>query len=101
MTLIDWAYLGANFLRIFGLSIILAAFSYHAWLRQQHGRPLSALFRERSWRAALYAGLSLMIVAITVMPRSERWFIRLGALVIALTFAAAGVRTLWQRRYSD
>ena len=92
MTVIDWAYLGAHFLWIFGLSLILAAFSYHTWLGQETGRPFSLRFRERSWRVAFNAGLSLMLLSITVMPRSERWFTRLTALVIALVFAWRGVR---------
>jgi len=94
MTVIDWAYLGAHFLWIFGLSLILAAFSYHTWLSQEMRRPFSAQFRERSWRLAVNAGLSLMVLSITVMPRSERWWTRLIALIIALVFASLGVREL-------
>ena len=92
MTVIDWAYLGAHFLWIFGLSVILAAFSYHTWLSREMGRPFASQFRERSWRIAFSAGLSLILLSITVMPRSERWFTRLIALVIALVFAWRGVR---------
>jgi hypothetical protein len=92
MTAIDWAYLGAHFLWIFGLSLILAAFSYHTWLGEEMRRPFSAQFRERSWQLAVNAGLSLMLLSITVMPRSERWWTRLIALIIALGFALRGVR---------
>src|SRR6476646_10226123 len=92
MTAIDWAYLGAHFLWIFGLSLILAAVSYHTWLDQDLRRAFSAQFREPSWQLAVNVGLSLMALSITVMPRNERWFIRLLALVIALMFAALGLR---------
>ena len=90
MTAIDWAYLGAHFLWIFGLSLILAALSYHTWLDQEMRRPFSAQFREPSWQLAVNAGLSLMALSITVMPRNERWFIRLIALIIASALALNG-----------
>ena len=98
MTVLDWAYLGAHFLWIFGLSLILAAFSYHTWLSQEMRRPFSAQFRERSWQSAVSAGLSLMLLSITVMPRSERWFTRLIALVIASGFALLGMRGFFRLR---
>ena len=97
MTAIDWAYLGAHFLWILGLALILAAFSYHTWLSQDMQRPFSAQFRERSWQLAVNAGLSLMVLSITVMPRSERWWTRLIALVVALGFASLGARGFFGR----
>src|SRR5438128_1322916 len=101
MTFIDWAYVGAHFLWIFGLSLILAAFSYHTWLRQERGLPLSAQLRQASWRTSLLSGLSLMVVSITVMPRSERWFIRLAALLVALLFASLAIRAFVGRRRAE
>ena len=98
MTAIDWAYLGAHFLWIFGLSLILAAISYHTWLDQEMRRPFSAQFREPSWQLAVNVGLSLMALSITVMPRNERWFIRLIALIIASALALNGVRGLFGLR---
>lgn len=98
MTAIDWAYLGAHFLWIFGLSLILAAISYHTWLDQEMHRPFSAQFREPSWQLAVNVGLSLMALSITVMPRNERWFIRLIALIIASALALNGVRGLFGLR---
>jgi hypothetical protein len=97
MSVIDWAYLGAHFLRIFGLSLILAAFSYHTWLSQEMRRPLSAQFRERSWQLAVNIGLSLVAVSITVMPRNTRWWTRLTALIIALALGSIGVRGFFGR----
>jgi peptidoglycan/LPS O-acetylase OafA/YrhL len=98
MTAVDWAYLGAHFLWIFGASLILAAFSYHVWLAQETGRPISAELREPSWRLALNIGLSLIVVTITVMPRSERWWTRLTALIIAFGFACLALRALRKPR---
>jgi hypothetical protein len=101
MTILDFAYIGAHFLWIFGLSLILAAFSYLSWLGREMRRPFSALFSESSWNVALNVGLSLMVLSITVMPRSERWFIRLVALIAALIFASFGARSWWQTRNSN
>ena len=98
MTAIDWAYLGAHFLWIFGLSLILAAVSYHTWLDQEMRRPFSAQFLEPSWQLAVNVGLSLMALSITVMPRNERWFIRLIALIIASALALNGVRGVFGLR---
>src|SRR6476646_7862731 len=98
MTALDWAYLGAHFLRIFGLSLILAAISYHTWLDQETRRSFFAQLREPSWQLAVNVGLSLMAVSITVMLRNERWFIRLIALIIALMFAALGLRGFFRLR---
>jgi hypothetical protein len=91
MTSLDWYFALANFLWILGLSTILASFSYQNWLRQQSGRPLALQLRERSWLIALDAGLSFVAIAVAIMPRSERWYTRLTALVISSVFALAGL----------
>ena len=95
--ILDWAYMGAHFLWILGLSIIVAAFSYQRWRALEMQRPLSALFTQRSWNVAVNFGLSLMPLAITVMPRSERWFVRLFALVLSAGFFLQAVRA-WSGR---
>jgi peptidoglycan/LPS O-acetylase OafA/YrhL len=92
MDILDWAYMGAHFLWIFGLSLIVAVFSYHRWRALEMQRPTSAIFGERSWNVADNIGLALMPLAITVMPRSERWFVRLFALIISAGFALQAVR---------
>jgi 4-hydroxybenzoate polyprenyltransferase len=97
MSLVDWAYLGANFLWVLGLSMILAGVSYHVWLSQQMHRPIATQFRTASWYLTLNTGLALVLLSITVMPRSERWFVRLAALIIAVAFVSVGVRR-WIRR---
>ena len=96
MTAVDWAYLGANFLWIFGLSLILAAVSYHTWVTQETGQPWTAQLRSRGWQVVVTIGLSLMPLSVTVMPRSERWFVRLIALVISMALAAFALRTAWR-----
>ena len=87
MTIVDWAFAGANLLWIIGLSLIVAAFSYHVWLSQESGRRLVEELTAASWHVAVNVGLSLAAVSITVMPRNERWWTRLAALVLALAFA--------------
>ena len=101
MTFIDWAYVGAHFLWIFGLSLILAAFSYHTWRCQERGLPVSVQLRETSWRTSLLIGLSFMVVSITVMPQSERWFVRLAALLLALMFASLAIRAFVRGRRAE
>jgi len=96
MTQLDWFLAGAHFLWILGLSIIVAAFSYHAWRAHEDLRPLILQLRARSWIMAFDAGLILVAIAVVVMPRSERWFIRAIALLIAMAFAGAGLRA-WRR----
>lgn len=98
MSLVDWAYLGANFLWVLGLSMILAGVSYHVWLSQQRHRPIAKQFRAASWSLALHTGVALVLLAITVMPRSERWFVRLIALVGALVLASLGTHDWWTAR---
>ena len=96
MDILEWAYMGAHFLWIFGLSLIVAAFSYHRWRTLEMQQPISAIFSESSWNVVVNIGLSLMPLAITFMPRSERWFVRLFALIISAGFALQAVRAWWQ-----
>ena len=93
--MIDWPFLAINFLWVLGLSTILAAFSYHNWLRQELGRPLGAELRERTWRMAIGAGVSLVGLSIAVMPRSERWWTRL--LALAVSFGGAWMAVQMRR----
>ena len=44
---------------ILGLSILLAAFSYHDWLAKETGQRRRELFRRRSWRLPFAAGIVL------------------------------------------
>ena len=75
MTPLDWFLAAAHFLWILGLSIIVAAFSYHAWRAHEDLRPMILQLRARSWIIAFDAGLILIAVAVAIMPRSERWFV--------------------------
>lgn len=93
MTPLDWYLAAAHFLWILGLSIIVAAFSYHAWRAHEELRPMILQLRARSWIIAFDAGLNLVAVAVAIMPRSERWFVRAIALLIAMALAGAGLRT--------
>jgi peptidoglycan/LPS O-acetylase OafA/YrhL len=97
MTPLDWFLAAAHFLWILGLSIIVAAFSYHAWRAHEDLRPLMLQLRARSWIIACNAGLVLVGVAVAIMPRSERWFIRAIALLMAMAFAGAALRIWWRQ----
>ena len=96
MTVVDFGYLGAHSLWIFGLAVILAAVSYHTWLLRERGRPIGAQFRMPGWWMAVNLGLALMPLTITVIPRNERWFVRLFALILSMGFASQALR-LWVR----
>lgn len=90
--MIDWLYVAVNCLWILGLATVVAAFSFHNWQRQVLKRPLGVQLRERSWQVSLGAGLSLVGLSLAVMPRSERWYVRLVALSFAVGCAWMGVR---------
>jgi hypothetical protein len=56
---IDWWMVGTNSLWVLGLSILLAAFSYHSWLATEIARPRRDAFDTRSWRLAFAGGMML------------------------------------------
>jgi hypothetical protein len=71
--MIDWAFVAVHGLWILGLSIVLAAFSYHDWLRQERGVPLRVQLREPGWRLPLYSGLLLVASAFVLMRGRALW----------------------------
>ena len=48
--MIDWVNVALNALWILGLSIILAAFSYHQWLAGETASRLRELWSQPSWQ---------------------------------------------------
>ena len=100
MTVIDFGYLAAHFLWVFGLSVVLAAVSYHTWWLRERGQPIAAQFRMPGWWLAVNVGLALMPLTISVIPRNERWFVRLFALILSMGFASQALR-YWLRRNAD
>jgi hypothetical protein len=57
--LTDWLNVAATGLWTIGLSILLAAFSYHDWLARETGRRRRDLFRRRSFQLPWTSGICL------------------------------------------
>jgi hypothetical protein len=89
--MIDWYFVFTHSLWILGLTIALAAFSYHDWLRKDLGTRLRQQLREPSFRFPLNIGLMLVAVAF-VLLESSRWWERVLWLLIACSFGW-GART--------
>jgi hypothetical protein len=70
---IDWPFVATHALWILGLAVILAAFSYHNWLRQELGRSFRTQWREPGWRVPHYAGLILIAVSMVLMAGAPVW----------------------------
>lgn len=71
--MIDWYFVFTHSLWILGLSIALAAFSYHDWLRKELNRPLRQQVREPSFRFPLNVGFLLVAVAFMLLESSRWW----------------------------
>lgn len=83
--MIDWAFVGVHSLWILGLAIVLAAFSYHDWLRQERRVPLKQQLREPGWRLPFYSGLLLVALSFVLM-RGSAWWERTLWLVLGASF---------------
>lgn len=95
--MIDWAYVATSSLWILGLSIILAAFSYHDWLARETGQRLRDLFERPSWRLPFSTGMVLFCLGLGLGRRFAWWERTLwGAL--AFFFVCQLVRELRSRR---
>jgi hypothetical protein len=62
---INWLSLVINSFWIFGLAVLLAAFSYHYWLAIENNRPLRVQLNELSflkhfWLSFLLIGIGLV-----------------------------------------
>ncbi len=71
--MIDWWMVATNSLWILGLSIVLAAFSYHDWLARVKQRRRRDLFKERSWRLPWTLGMFLTSVG-WGLSQAGRWW---------------------------
>ena len=87
--MIDWWLVFTSALWILGLSIVLAAFSYHDWLRRETGRRLREMFSQPSWRLWSSAGLLLFCVGWGA-GRGMQWWERVlwGALAVSFGWDA-------------
>jgi hypothetical protein len=87
---IDWYFVFTNSLWILGLSVVLAAFSYHHWLAGETGRRLREQFRESGWLLPFSTGMFLVGVGFG-LAESARWWERTIWLALAASFAWNGV----------
>jgi hypothetical protein len=71
--MIDWYFVFTHSLWVVGLSIALAALSYHDWLRKTLSRPLRQQLREASFRFSMNAGFSLVAVAFMLLENARWW----------------------------
>ena len=84
--MINWYFVFTHSLWIVGLSIALAAFSYHDWLRRELSRPLRRQLREPSFRCPLNVGF-LLVAAALVLLESSRWWERALWLLIGCSLS--------------
>ena len=71
--MIDWYMVAANGLWIAGLSVVVAAFSYHDWIARETRRRRRDLFKERSWQLPWASGMCLTSVGWGLSQASRRW----------------------------
>ena len=95
--MIDWYLVFTSSLWIFGLSIVLAAFSYHHWLAGETRGRLREQFREPSWIMSFSAGM-VLVGAGFGLSEGARWWERVVWLIIAGAFLWDGVATCYSRR---
>ena len=88
--MIDWYLVFTSSLWIFGLSIVLAAFSYHHWLAGETHRRLREQLKQASWLAPLCAGMTLVGLGFGLSERA-RWWERIIWFVLAAWFAWDGI----------
>ena len=84
--MIDWWFVGVNALWILGLSIILAAFSYHNWLRRETGQRWKEAFARPWWRIPFSLGMLLFCLGLG-LGRGIAWWERALWGVLAVSFA--------------
>jgi sulfite exporter TauE/SafE len=96
---IDWYFVFTNSLWILGLSVVLAAFSYHHWLAGETGRRLREQFREPGWVMPFSAGMCLVGLGLG-LSQSARWWERIAWLMLAGTFVWDGMARGYLKRPS-
>jgi hypothetical protein len=84
--MIDWPVVALNAVWVFGLAIILAAFSYHHWLAAETPRDLREALSEPSWKLSLSIGLLLTCVGVGYGV-VHRWWERTAWTALALACA--------------
>ena len=86
--MIDWWVVFSNGLWIIGLSIVLAAFSYHDWLATAARRPRREAFATRAWRLSWTGGMTLVSVGWLLSQTTHVWQqVVLGVLAVWFAWA--------------
>ena len=85
LSLIDWWLVFTAGLWILGLSLVVAAFSYHRWLARENGRGLRQQFREPSWSVSFATGMTMMCAGFG-LGRDVVWWERAMWLALMLSF---------------
>ena len=97
--LIDWYFVAVSALWILGLSILLAAFSYHDWLRRETGRRWKEITAGPSWSLAFSAGMLFFCLGIG-LERDAAWWERIlwGTLALSFLWQGTGAMVAARRR---
>jgi sulfite exporter TauE/SafE len=94
--MIDWYLVFTSALWILGLSIVLAAFSYHQWQAGVAGRRLREQLQRRSWTIA-WTGGALLVCLGFALSEGSRWWERIAWLLLAASFTWQGSRAISAR----
>ena len=70
MPQMPWGKVISNFIWIVGAAVILAAFSYHEFLRHEEGARLRDVLRRESFKNPLLLGLILVAAGVSASVRS-------------------------------
>ncbi len=95
--MIDWGYVVTNSLWILGLSMILAAFSYHDWLARESKQSRRDLLQRPSWRLPFSTGMLLFCLGLGLGREATWWEQSLWG-VLAISFAWQGGSAFRARR---
>ena len=98
--MIDWVNVALNALWIFGLAIILAAFSYHHWLAGETSCRLRDVLSYRSWKIPFSTGMLLTCIGFGYGVADRRWERAIWT-ALALAFAYQLAVDLPRRRRND
>ena len=98
--MIDWYGLAANGLWIAGLSVIVAAFSYHDWVARETKQRRRDLCRQRSWQLPWTTGMCLTCAG-WGLSQASWWWETLLWLALGGWFAWDLVRLLAAHQRAD
>lgn len=84
---IPWGKVFTNFVWIFGVSLMLADFSYHEFLAHREKAPLSKVLKKSSFKTLFHLG-SILIAAGVSLSMKNPWLAGIagGAAFILLVF---------------